>query len=799
MRVTAHLMGGAADRRGVYTMEKPRFAGIGFAIIWLVTFVIFTFGSDFASGFALYALLAAYIGLKRSYLIRSDDALSVAGALTFGAALNFGPVCGGIVGVLSALALTTDGQTAVTARMRLTRSASGAIAGLAAGFAHAHVSVIAPTNFAIQSAAMTAAAIAFLAAMVAARLFAARCSHARALPMRLGACLPFTMELPLGMTLAAGVRLLYAVFGSQSILLVMPVVYIARQLLGELLPKEVRGNLANVYLSAMHALVAAIDARDRYTRMHTANVMSLALGIGRRMQLSEDEMEGLQVAALFHDVGKLWIPEHILLRPGKLDTEQFAKIQCHPGLGQRMLDNVNFPWSVGSIVRGHHERWDGTGYPDGLKGEAIPISARILCMADVFDAMTSKRLYRPSNTIQETLNYIRESSGTHFDPAVVQAFEQLIAEGALPDAYRAMIANSARCVSVSEVGEAHSADGIGGMSSEFVAVFEIAQTAGTSLDLEEVLRLLTSKVKSMISCATCVIFVRTQDGDRLEARIALGDNSRYYEGAYALLTRGQTGTVAQMGQGIIANYDSRDVTLPSLRHPGDAADDWINPRSVMIVPITAGEDVVGTINLYQGQQRAFSEEDLLLLTAVAPQVGAAIQNALLFQKTTETALTDVMTGLHNARYLFTYLDEQLKEAQRQDVPVSVLCMDVDNFKRVNDVLGHQQGDQVLREVGQLCLSQVRDSDLVCRYAGDEFIIVLPGLNRMEGLMTKRRIEVLVDNHKPYGSGENQVRIGMSIGVATFPDDGQDAHSLIACADANMYTAKRHRKGEAAAA
>ena len=780
-------------------MEKPRFAGIGFAIIWLVTFVIFTFGSDFASGFALYALLAAYIGFKRSYLIRSDDALSVAGALTFGAALNFGPVCGGIVGVLSALALTTDGQTAVTARMRLTRSASGAIAGLAAGFAHACIHAVAPLNLGIQSAAVTAAAIAFLAAMVATGLVAAKRCRFDPLPKRLGAWLPFTMELPIGMTLAVAVRLLYAVFGSQPILLVMPVVYIARQSLGELLPKEVRGNLANVYLSAMHALVAAIDARDRYTRMHTANVMTLALDIARRMKLSEDEMEGLQVAALFHDVGKLWIPEHILLRPGKLDTEQFAKIQCHPALGQRMLDNVNFPWSVGSIVRGHHERWDGTGYPDGLKGEEIPASARILCMADVFDAMTSKRLYRPSNTIQETLKYIRESSGTHFDPAVVQAFEQLIAEGALPDAYRAMIANSARPVSVSEEGEAHSADGIGGMSGEFVAVFEIAQTAGTSLDLEEVLRLLTSKIKSMISCATCVIFVRTQDGDRLEARIALGDNSRYYEGAYAVLTRGQTGTVAQMGQGIIANYDSRDVTLPDLKYPTDAAGDWINPRSVMIVPITAGEDVIGTINLYQGQQRAFSEEDLLLLTAVAPQVGAAIQNALLFQKTTETALTDVMTGLHNARYLFSYLDEEMKEAQRQSIPISVLCMDVDNFKRVNDVLGHQQGDQVLREVGQLCLSQVRESDLVCRYAGDEFIIVLPGLNRMEGLMTKRRIEVLVDNHKPYGSGENQVRIGMSIGVATFPDDGQDAHSLIACADANMYTAKRHRKGEAAAA
>jgi putative nucleotidyltransferase with HDIG domain len=192
------------------------------------------------------------------------------------------------------------------------------------------------------------------------------------------------MELPIGMTLAAVVRLLCAEFGSQSILLVMPVVYIARQLLGELLPKEVRGNLANVYLSAMHALVAAIDARDRYTRMHTANVMTLALDIGRRMQLSEDEMEGLHVAALFHDVGKLWIPEHILLRPGKLDSDQFTKIQCHPALGQRMLDNVNFPWSVGSIVRSHHERWDGAGYPDRLAGQEIPEGACILAVTPLY-------------------------------------------------------------------------------------------------------------------------------------------------------------------------------------------------------------------------------------------------------------------------------------------------------------------------------------------------------------------------------------------------------------------------------
>lgn len=783
-------MGGAADRTGVNTMERPRFAGIGFAVIWLVTFAILSFGSDVAGGFALYALLAAHVGYKRSYLIRSDAAASATAALTFGAALNFGPLCGGIVGALSAIVLSANGGAPVAVRIRLAKSASGAILGLAAGFTYAGISSLAALTLALQAGAMVAAAAAFLAAMTVIYLVAER---------RGGTSSPFTMELVIGMALASAARFLYSVFDSQAILLAVPVVYVVRQLLEEAQPTRARGNLSEVYLSAMHALVGAIDARDRYTRMHTANVMTLALGIGRRMHLTEDEMEGLQVAALFHDIGKLWIPEHILLRPGKLDSDQFAKIQCHPALGQRMLDNVSFPWSVGNIVRSHHERWDGTGYPDHLKGEDIPITARILCMADVFDAMTSKRLYRPSNTIQETLRYIRDASGTHFDPGVVQAFEQLIADGDLPDAYRSMIADSASSVWVTHDEEAHAADGIGGMSSEFVAVFEIAQTAGTSLDLEEVLRLLTSKIRSMISCATCVMFVRAQDGDKLEARVALGDNSPYYDGAHAVLGRGQTGTVAQMGRGIIANYDSRDVNHPKLKHPADAQSDWINPRSVMIVPITAGEDVVGTINLYQGQQRAFSEEDLLLLTAVAPQVGTAIQNALLFQKTTETALTDVMTGLHNARYLFSHLDEEMKEAQRRNIPISVLCMDVDNFKRVNDMLGHQQGDVVLRDVAQLCLSQVRDSDLVCRYAGDEFIIVLPGLSRMEALMTKRRIEVLVDNHKPYGSGENQVRIGMSIGVATFPDDGQDAHSLIACADANMYAAKRRRKGDAAAA
>ena len=781
-------------------MDRPRFAGIGFAIIWLAIFVVFTYGSEYASGFAVYALLAAYIGLKRSYLVRSYDSASVACALTFGAALYFGPIGGAIVGVMAALLLRADSEIALPSESRLSRAIAGSAAGLVAGYSYVWISTLANLDLLFHAGAMAASAVAFVVITAAVAFTANRNCFFDSASKRMRAGISLSMELALGMTLAAAVRLLSTIFDSQAILLVMPVVYMARQLLDELLPKESGKNLADVYLSAMQALVGAIDARDRYTRMHTSNVTTLALSLGRRMQLSDEEMEGLRVASLFHDVGKLWIPEHILLRPGKLDQDQLAKVQSHPALGQRMLDAVNFPWSVGEIVRSHHERWDGTGYPDHRKGDEIPLAARILCLADVFDAMTSKRLYRPSNTIQDTLKYIRQSSGTHFDPSAVQVLDRLIADGDMPDVYQAMMTDTASvAVQPSEAEEkSKQADEVTGMSSEFVAVFEIAQTAGTSLDLEEMLRLLTAKIRSMVPCGTCAIFLRNEENGRLEAKAALGDNARHYQGAYAQIGRGQTGMVAQTGRGIIANYNSGDVILSGVHDPMQSRD-WLNPRSVMIVPIVAEDEVIGTVNLYQGSGRPFSEEDLLLATAVAPQVGKAIQNALLFKKTSETAITDVMTGLHNARHLFSCLDEELTNSKRDKKPVSVLCMDIDNFKLVNDLLGHQQGDEVLRDVAQLCCSQVRESDVVCRYGGDEFVVILPGLGKMEALMTKRRLEVLVDNQKPYGSSPNQVRIGLSIGVATFPEDGGDSQELISCADASMYSTKRRRKGESARA
>ena len=725
--------------------------------------------------------------------------------------MNFGPIGGAITGAFAALAYSTKAEEQSSHISTSARVTSGAAAGLAAGLTYVHInSAIAPFGLLGHTVLIVLPAIACLAIMTAAGLIEKRHYVYRTLLERLRMGSLLSTEFAIGIALAAGLRVLYALSASEPMLILMPIVYLAKQSLDgsrtseePSSPEHQDEKLADLYLSTVYSLIAAIDARDRFTRTHTTNVAKLALSIARKLNLSVAEMEGLKMAALFHDIGKLWVPEHILLKPGRLSPDQFAKIQHHPALGQKILGKVDFPWPVGTMVRGHHERWDGTGYPDRLRGEQIPLGARILCLADVFDAMTSKRSYRASNSVQDTVKYIRSAAGSHFDPAVARAFEHVIADGDLPGVDRKTIIDAAHKAAVKSAQPQDKAPTVAEdssrTSSEFIAMFEIAQTASTSVKLEKMLYLLAGKIKSMISCSSCVIFLRDGNSDQLEIKTALGADSKYFEGGRTTIGQGQTGMVAETGQGMIVEFDRRDVMLPYFLEPWAKLDEWVELRSVIIMPIAGSDGVLGTINLYRANENGFSDEDFRLLAAVAPQVSKAIQNALLFKHTTESAQTDVLTELHNARYLFSNLEQELNRAKRLNKSVSVLGMDLDNFKDINDTFGHQQGDLVLRELAQLFLGQVRDNDRVCRYAGDEFAIVLPDTDKAEALETARRIQSVVDGLKPYKSKDKQIHVGVSIGVATSPEDGDDVRTLIARADVNMYADKKRRRESASAA
>lgn len=185
-------------------------------------------------------------------------------------------------------------------------------------------------------------------------------------------------------------------------------------------------DVAALHLRAIEGLALAVEAKDTMnTRGHIRRVQVYALGIGKSMGLAGAELEALQAGSLLHDIGKLAVPEHILTKPGKLTPEEFAKMKVHPLVGAEIVEQMKFPYPVAPIVRAHHEKWDGSGYPYGLKGQDIPLGARILTVADWLDAMISDREYRKGIDVDEAMTQIAAEVNKSFDPAVVEALRKL--------------------------------------------------------------------------------------------------------------------------------------------------------------------------------------------------------------------------------------------------------------------------------------------------------------------------------------------------------------------------------------
>lgn len=193
------------------------------------------------------------------------------------------------------------------------------------------------------------------------------------------------------------------------------------------------GEIERLLLDTIRAIAATIDAKDGYTHRHSERVAMLAKRLGREMGLTADELETVELSGVLHDVGKIAVPDAILNKPGRLTAEEFEEMKKHPGHGARILGNIQAP-SVLAVLPGvkhHHEKWDGSGYPDGLRGEDIPRLARLLGVADVFDALTSARSYRAAMPVATAVDIIRKDAGSHFDPALSELVVRLHERGDL--------------------------------------------------------------------------------------------------------------------------------------------------------------------------------------------------------------------------------------------------------------------------------------------------------------------------------------------------------------------------------
>ena len=583
--------------------------------------------------------------------------------------------------------------------------------------------------------------------------------------------------------LAPPVVLVACVVGSCVVLLHTLVVYYLprHQKRIAALEKE-QSELAELYHATTRALADAIDAKCGMGRLHAVRVQRYAVAIAEHLSLPKEVIEGIRIAALLHDIGMLGVPEHIISKPGRLSEEEYSRVMSHPQVAARILHSVPFPWPVVDYVCSHQERWDGSGYPQGSKEREIPKGARVLAVADVYVSLTSKRVHRPALPRNQALAYMRQQAGVGFDPDAVRALlavvDRLDAETApayqqdhlsLPDA-------SAPRRSVME--------DIADANHELLALYEIAQTMGSTLSMAETLQLIISKVRSIFSFSTCAVLLMDELREGMVCELATDLHADNIRGAQVPLTAGVSGEVATKGEGMLGG--------PPTAEFGPAPCDLL---SAAVAPLRAEDEVIGTINIYHTKPHAYSADDLRLLSLVARQAAVAIENARVFEQTKASALTDLLTGLPNARYLFLHLEQEIGRSRRTGRPLSILGLDLDNFKPVNDLFGHKQGDRVLKELAEVFKAQVREYDTVVRHAGDEFIVVLPETGRLEAADTAARIKDAVNRYDARLRQRFAPRLAVSIGIATYPDHGTEPGTLIAYADAQMYADKRARKAE----
>jgi diguanylate cyclase (GGDEF)-like protein len=559
-----------------------------------------------------------------------------------------------------------------------------------------------------------------------------------------------------------------------------------------------------VHLRTIEALAVAIEAKDQTTEMHLRRVQVYATEIGKELGLNERELQGLCTAALLHDVGKLAIPEHIISKPGKLTPEEFEKMKIHPIVGSEIVGRMKLPYPAEPIIRSHHEKWDGTGYPDGLAGDAIPMGARILAAVDYLDALASDRPYRRALGMQEAMEKVREESGKSFDPKIVEVLAERYA--ALAETAQVALKGQAplstgekvqRCVAPATglqnlaVATRHGGDTKGEGFLEPIAsarleeqvLRELTTDLGSSLTLNETLALVRDRLQLIVPFDAIIFYMR--QGDTLAPIHASGDGSGMFAPTELPVGGGLSGWVAQNHKPIVNGNPSVELSYRS-----DSKLQY-QLNSALAVPLDGQANGIGVLTVYHSDPDVYDNEDLRVLQAVSRKVGIAIEQALRYRRAESSATTDYLTGLPNARSLFIELQRELSRAARENSEVAVVVCDLDGFRQINERFGHAKGNDVLRAVASGLRSVCRGGDYVARLGGDEFVLIMPGLRPDVFAQQADRFPKVVQRAGHAVCGENLMSV--SIGLASYPMDGRDADALLSEADRRMYEAKNRKK------
>jgi diguanylate cyclase (GGDEF)-like protein/putative nucleotidyltransferase with HDIG domain len=539
--------------------------------------------------------------------------------------------------------------------------------------------------------------------------------------------------------------------------------------------------LTSVYDSILEMLAMAIDAKDDVTHDHIQRVKLFARRMGEAVGLSELEIEALKAGALLHDIGKIGVPAYILNKPGKLTEHEFEQMKMHTIIGADMLSNVDFRYPVVPIVRHHHERWDGLGYPDGLKGGDIPITARILTLVDNYDALRSDRPYKTGMTREEALDYIKQNAGTFFDPHLVEEFlsmaDQLEVEALSVKTAPSEKPNKVESVAMANAKPAAGFDtapqvdraaaaliSIAETNQRVTALYEMSRTLSSILSVEDTVAILTNRLSRLVPFSTCAVALFDASKSEFEIVHATGLHAELFLKRRMPAEAGITGWV-------IANQRPMYNTNPVLDLGFLGSETAGKYKSVIVYPLVKNSEAFGAIALYSTELPAYASEHIQLMESISQPAADAIKNALTFEQAQRGLFTDPLTGLANERALRTQYERERAESRKAGTPLSLLVVKVNQFPYAGSE-DESSREQTLTQLYKVTKKQVRETDFVAKYESDTLIAILPNSGQIEASEVCSRIgrEVVLARLASDSS--------VSVGAATVPIDGDSFDEIL---------------------
>jgi diguanylate cyclase (GGDEF)-like protein/putative nucleotidyltransferase with HDIG domain len=617
----------------------------------------------------------------------------------------------------------------------------------------------------------------------------------------------------LGAMLAATANFIGLLFGWLTSLLIIPMVYIVyrayRAQMAIVRDRERHAmETEALHMRTIEGLAMAVEAKDMNTHRHLMRVRVYVSELGKIMGLEKPIMQALTTAAFLHDIGKLAVPEHIINKPGKLTPEEFEKMKIHPVVGADILERVHFPYPVVPIVRSHHEAWDGSGYPDGLKGEEIPIGARILTAVDCLDALASDRPYRRAMPLPEAMAFVKERASIKFDPEVVRLLEEhyqeleemarqqieeveplktdlFIQRGEAPGngfaPEQTVTGHNVHAPGGADLQTACLLDLIVTASQEAKAVFELSQVLGTSLSVREACAMISRRLQPLVPFDCFAVYLRR--GESLLAQYAGGRAADAFSWQPIVLGQGLSGWVAYNGRPIV---NGNPTTEPNFL---DSSRIFTENSSALSVPLFhPGGVILGTLTIYSRGSGAFSRDHLRILEAVEPSFSLALENALRSQTEGGDSGVDPLTRLPKLPQFFACVEAEIEKARAAEQAFGVAVCDLNSFKTVNGRHGNLVGDAVLRALARGLHASLATAG-IARTGGDEFAFLLPG---MDALPAEGRLDVIEEALRKVCA---ELRIDMDLslcaGVSLYPQDGSSVEELMGAAERRLALCKRH--------